>query len=81
MYQCSNFHRHINTLRYTLIYHAKLYKRPLISQGKLVCHLMTDLYQAIGKFHSLLIIVAIRENHRDESLTDYWSKDYYHVNY
>ena len=42
---------------------------------------MAGFYQAVGKFHSLLIIVAIRKNHWDEGLTDYWSKDYYHVNY
>ena len=76
---CSSSHRYLKPLVYTLNHHAKLNQRLLIGPGKSIWHLMTDLHQTLCRSRALLIIVDVRKNHLAENLTDYCSKDYYHL--
>ena len=63
----SSFHRYLNSLVY------------ISTSEKSLWHLTMNLHQMLCRSHALLIKADVCKNHLAENLTNYWSKDYYHL--
>ena len=63
----SSFHRYLNSLVH------------ILTSEKPLWHLTMNLHQMLCRSHVLLIKADVCKNHLAENLTNYWSKDYYHL--